>query len=584
MGINKGRSIVFTTTKQKSIPTNYLTHHLRWLYPSFGIIAILLIGLACDKYMGIESSNWPSVEQWATHEIMLLADADYAQPYETVEVAVVFSNEKGDTLRRPAFWDGEKVWKVRFAPPDTGSLWHWVSESNQPKDAGLQAQRGGLRSVPSHSENTLFQHGLLKMSVGKRSVVHADGHPFLLVADTPWAIPFRATQDQVEHYATDRQQKGFNAALLMSLQPDMKAEGPVGRNTIGGFERAFLDLSEGHIKQLQPAYFQYLDSLVAILLEHEIVPVWQPVFHGFGWKGLDVLGNVIEPSEYVRYVRYLLARYGSYPAFWLIAGDNGGRDPGVKEAGEFLQMTDAYQQPTGLHYNPCDDYMAAWAVENPLKHCMHFNQSFQAADWLDFQWAQTGHESKHQYHKVSRMYDNVPTKAVANGEPTYEGMNDGQNGLGWWQGEEAWMQLMSGGSMGVVYGAASLWQWKITADETGWTSWAQQAASWQEAMEMEGATYVGLLGKILGQLPTTDIEKRTEWASNGHPLLAKKGLLYLSYLNQGGAVQIWDLPAGLSWQWINPKNGTVVEQGVTQRDQLFTAPSREPWVLICKKV
>ncbi len=31
-----------------------------------------------------------------------------------------------------------------------------------------------------------------------------EGKSFLVVADTPWAIPFRATLDQVAEYAEDR--------------------------------------------------------------------------------------------------------------------------------------------------------------------------------------------------------------------------------------------------------------------------------------------------------------------------------------------------------------------------------------------
>ncbi len=89
----------------------------------------------------------------------------------------------------------------------------------------------------------------------------------------------------------------------------------------------------------------------------------------------------------MRYCRYLLARYGSRPAIWLIAADSGGRDPGVPEAGALLEAEDAYAQPTSLHYNSCDNYVAEWTVDNPRKHCLHYNGSFQEADWLDFQWA-----------------------------------------------------------------------------------------------------------------------------------------------------------------------------------------------------
>ena len=391
----------------------------------------------------------------------------------------------------------------------------------------------------------------------------------------------------------DRQQKGYNTALLMSLQPDMEAEGPDARNTIEGFARAFDDLKDGHINDLQVDYFHTLDTIVSILLDHEIVPVFQPVFHGYGWKGKNVLGNYVDPQEYVRYCKYLLARYGSQPAFWLLAGDNGGRDPGVKESGEMMEQWDAYQQPTGLHYNPCDDYIAEWAVDNPIKHCEHYNKTYQSEPWLDFQWAQTGHGSEHLYHKVERMYNNKPTKAVANGEPTYEGMNNGKNGLGWWQGEEAWMQLMSGGTMGVVYGAATVWQWKITPDEPGWPAWTDQNTSWKEGLEMEGSKYVGLVRRAFEGYDFTDMEKRPDLTNNRHPLLAKEGIFYISYLNEGGQIAIQNLPkptrsdnqtgGGLKYKWYNPKTGTFIKEGFTDDRNVFSSPDNNPWVLIIGK-
>ncbi len=94
----------------------------------------------------------------------------------------------------------------------------------------------------------------------------------MLVGDTPWALPWRATEEQVRVYAADRQAKGFNAALLMSVQPDMHARGPRDRTADEGFDVGFEDLQDGHLNVLNPAYFQYVDRLLAILVEHEIVP------------------------------------------------------------------------------------------------------------------------------------------------------------------------------------------------------------------------------------------------------------------------------------------------------------------------
>ena len=58
------------------------------------------------------------------------------------------------------------------------------------------------------------------------------------------------------------------------------------------------------------------------------------------------------------------------------------------------------------------------------------------------------------------MWEKQPAKAIANGEPTYENIGAPGRAAGWWQGHEAWNNLTAGGTMGVVYGAGSLWQWR----------------------------------------------------------------------------------------------------------------------------
>jgi hypothetical protein len=120
------------------------------------------------------------------------------------------------------------------------------------------------------------------MSRGHRSLVHPDDAPALLIADTAWALPWRATPDQVAVYAKDRQAKGFNATLLMTVQPDMRATGPRDRTADEGFDVGFEDLPKGHLTRLNPDYFRRFDVLVEILRAHGIAPVLQPVFFGFG--------------------------------------------------------------------------------------------------------------------------------------------------------------------------------------------------------------------------------------------------------------------------------------------------------------
>ncbi|MEO0731795.1 MAG: DUF4038 domain-containing protein, partial [Bacteroidota bacterium] len=515
-----------------------------------------------------------AVEVNTVHEITLTATEALANPYTNVTVLARFTNEAGAVIRRPAFWDGGRTWKIRFTASEAEQTWTYVTAATPATDPGLHGQTGQLLITAGRARNDL-----LTVSPGRRNLVRQDGRPFLLTADTPWAMPFRATHEQVHLYAEKRRRQGFNAALLMVLQPDTKAEGPDARNTDQGFRRGFRDLADGHLNELDPAYFQYLDSMVHTLRENRIVPVYQPLFHGFGWKGLDVLGNTVIPEEYVRFCRYLLARYGASPAIWLIAADNGGRDPGVREAGEMLEAEDAYGQPTGLHYSPCDDYLADWAKNNPLKHCEHYNKTFQTATWLDFQWAQSGHNGQHDYTKVAAMYDNLPVKAVANGEPTYEGMNAGKNGLGSWQGEEAWGQFFSGGTMGVVYGAASLWQWKVSPDEAGWTAWSSNDLSWREALFQPGADYVGRLARTLSPYDLTDLTKLPPNAGQSFPHLVRPGEIYLAYLPQGGQASFAEVPTELTAIWASTVHGQKL-LARPDAQETYVAPNREGWVLI----
>ncbi len=520
----------------------------------------------------------PEVEQWTSYELQFESEKNYDNPYTEVDCWICFTNEQGDSLLRPAFWDAGSTWKVRFTPPTSGQEWSWTSHASV-KDAGLNGQSGKLRSVAYKGQNKLLKKGLLRMSPGKRNVIHADGSPFLIVGDTPWSIPFRATPDQVKIYAADRKAKGFNTVLLISLQPDKFAQGPEARNTEQGFDRAFEDLRQGELKRLKPDYFQTFDSIVDILIEHELTPVFAPFAHGYGWKGETAIGTEASAEEYVRYCKYLLARYGSRPALWLINLDGHPiHAQGVKPAGEALEQWDAYGQPVGLHYSPFDDYMATWA-KGDSNCCFHYNRVYQKETWLDFQWAQTGHDGKHLYHKVERMYDEKPTKAVMNGESTYEGMGGGKNGLGWWQGEDAWMQLMHGGSMGVVYGAACLWQWKITAQEAGWPEWTNAPLSWREALDLEGSRYVAFISKAFQGFDFSDMERRWDLAEGGKPLLAKPGIFYISFLEQGGTISIKDIPATLPYRWFDPKTGNFVEGGARNNGH-FKAPNENPWVLI----
>jgi hypothetical protein len=481
---------------------------------------------------------------WREVEITLTATTDIPDAYTTVEVWADFTHDDGRTLRRPAFFDGGRTWRVRFASPASECTWRWTSGASVADD-GLHGVSGTVEVSGGPGDNRFHRHGFWRMSPAGRSLVHADGTPAIMVADTAWGLPWRATEEQVRLYAADRHAKGFNAVLLMSVQPDMGASGPRDRQADQGFDVGFEDLPTGHINALNPAYFQYLDRLVDILVEHEIVPAFQPVFQGFGWKGLGVAGTVVPPQEYARYCRYLVARYGARPAIYLVGADGSGEEPQIAAGGAEVHAWDCYAQPTGIHYRP---------------HA--HNRAHQDADWLDFQWCQTGHGGEHVPERVADMWRNTPIKAVANGEPTYERTRTDTIAPGWWQGHEAWSNLCAGGTMGVVYGAANIWQWKLHADEPGHAPYFLAASGgWRDSLHFEGSSYVGLVSKILQGLPTTDME--SDWETFVSPRgLRVPGRLHIVYQENGGILRAQredDLP--MNYRIVDPRTGDVLATG-----------------------
>jgi hypothetical protein len=500
---------------------------------------------------------------WQPIELTLRAARAHAEPYSGVDCWVEFVHDNGTRIKRPAFWDGDRTWRVRFAAPFGGGVWRWRSAANVADD-GFNAQAGAFEVAAATAPGRFATHGFLRMSPGGRNVIHADGRPFLLAADTAWALPWRATEAECEIYAAKRQSQGFNAVLLMTVQPDMRATGPRDRTQPYGFDVGFEDLPEGRLTRLNPAYFKQFDRLVAILLAHEIVPVYQPVFHGYGWKGLSVAGPVVPGEEYARYCRYLVARFGAQPAIWLVGGDGHGLHPQINDAGHAIEHWDDYAHPTGIHYCPHAE-----------------NRAWQEQPWLDFQWCQTGHNGEHVQERVADMWRNTPLKAIANGEPTYENIGRMGKSAGWWQGHEAWSNLCAGGTMGVVYGAGSLWQWRH-ADEPGHEAWAHAPnASWRDALDFEGANYIGVLRRLFDDLPFADMQPNWTW-TYGRRSLSVPGKLYVTYLFDGGVVKFLNPHVPPRYRVFDARTGAQLSAGSWSPDNdTVETPPGVPCVVIC---
>ena len=252
------------------------------------LLTLCTFYISANSHAGSDAHS--TCPQWAEVEIPFHISLDSETPYLESVGHVEFTHESGERLIRPLFWDGDDVFKVRFASTEDRGNWNWELKLESSLSA-KGAMNGTLRSIPAAGNSVFDKHGFWHIAKHSRQIEYSDGRFVVMVADTAWALPWRATLEEAEVYAKNRQKEGFNATLLMTIQPDKKAVGPRDRLHEQGFAVAFEDLPTGHINDLNPEYFQYLDQLVKILREHEIVPVFQPVFHGYrlerigyGWQ------------------------------------------------------------------------------------------------------------------------------------------------------------------------------------------------------------------------------------------------------------------------------------------------------------
>lgn len=95
-----------------------------------------------------------TVGRWQLHEITLLSDRGYDNPFTDVELRARFTSPSGEVTEVAGFHDGDgrggqgDVWRVRFMAETLGA-WRWRTVASDPDNAGLHGRAGWFEVVPS---------------------------------------------------------------------------------------------------------------------------------------------------------------------------------------------------------------------------------------------------------------------------------------------------------------------------------------------------------------------------------------------------------------------------------------------------
>jgi hypothetical protein len=515
--------------------------------------------------------------EWAFH-----SGKRYGDPFNEIELDVIFKTPSGAEDRVPAFWAGESAWRVRYAPPAPGR-YSYRTVSTDTANADLHNRTGAFSVEPYSGANPLYRHGPLRVASDQRHLDHADGTPFFWLGDTWWmSLSKRLTwPDGFQTLAADRIHKGFTLVQIVAgLYPDMEPYDERGANEAGyPWQRDY--------SSINPAYFDAADSRISHLADHGlvacIVGAWGYFLPRMGIRKMK------------QHWRYLIARWGAYPTVWCLAGEGTmpyylsktpkedalAQKQGWTEIARYVKATDPLRRPITIH----PSRSSRDSVEEP--------------GVIDIDMLQTGHDDRksvpNTIESVNRSLAAAPKMPVLVGEVCYEGIQEASR-------EEVqrfmfWSCILSG-TAGHTYGANGIWQVNTREKPYGLSphGHAWGGPGWEDAYQLPGSRQVGLGKSLLTRYSWWRLEPKPElvephWTAQDYwrPFAARiPGEAVIAYSPTAWkALTFSGLEAGGSYRafLFNPSDGSEMLWGKIQADAsgIWKAPEFpiiRDWVVV----
>jgi hypothetical protein len=470
-----------------------------WSLPSpHRVLALLFWWAMCSS----QAANY-ATEANVMVEIPLEAKRSYTDPFNELNVDVVFTDPKGRELQVPAFWAGGKSWKVRYASPLVGKH-QFVSKCSNPNDEGVHDLKGTVEIKPYTGDNPLYRCGALRVAADRHHFEHSDGTPFFWLGDTWWMGLCHRLRwpEEFALLTADRKEKGFTVVQIVAgLYPDMPPFDPRGANE-AGFPW------ETNYARIRPEYFDAADRRLKHLVDSGITPCLVGAWGFFlPWLG-------VPKAE--QHWRYLIARYGALPVIWCVAGesnlpyylvknfpyDDREQVKGWTEVARYVRRTDPFHRLITIHPTGLNRLSARNGVED--------------VSVLDIDILQTPHGESETFaptvRNVRASYFDKPLMPVIDGEASYEMFMDKTPPD--WPRAMFWICMLNGAA-GHTYGANGIWQCNRRDQPHGASPLGSMYGkiSWDEAMHLAGSRHVSLGKRLLEEYEWRRFTPHPEWAT-----------------------------------------------------------------------
>jgi len=556
------------------------------------------------------------VTQWQPVELFFEASQDFA--WSDYPLVVTFEHPAtAMELQVDAFWDGGRVWRVRFAPSVPGQ-WSWRSTSQDPV---LDGQTGDLAVIAPTAEQLLQNanfEGHLRVSADGVRLERASGDPFFWLGDTAWW--FNSTRCPLEasastgglscaDYFDDRVAKGFTVLGLEMFDIHNANEGGFPFPCNSGDGRG-----NGNYTCLNPDHFRQLDRRMELIWERGLVS-----YANVSWLVGQLPNDGTSPGWAMNLGRYVMARYGWLPQVFSLSGEYqyGYDEFGVEwtfsdwnNYGTVIARSNAHDHPLTVH--PSSSF--EWEFSHPGAGRQSSAGEFHDTAWLDVNSIQSGHDVDRLQHNPQRVTENaalLPRKPVLHAEGFYLENADRRTPptdaqLRW----QAYVPLLNG-AFGHIYGAVGIWNMYAGGSAEDYPQLRDEAfvRVWWDVMAHPSSTQVGLsrafYEDVVGEW--WELVPRRGWLSTPgidyvdgrtDPHLAAVGdgselvAFFGEWLAADDEVVATDVSlAARSWSvtWFDPRTGVVADGGFVSADaagalRLPNRPAGGDWALVLTEV
>lgn len=556
-----------------------------------------------------------STEKWIAIDLSFNTTKSYCdlEQFYVIMDAVFTNRDSKKTYTIPCFWDGESVFKARFAPTELG-IWDYVTKCQS--DDSLNGISGIVECKEYTGDLKLYKHGFIKSVLGTKYFVYDDGTPFFFLGDTHWNMFTEEFDEAGDHAVGIETDSHFKYIVQKRIAQGFNV---YQSEPLGGFK---LDngFNEGSLKEFQHAdkYFKYLadNGITHTNAQFFFCTRITEEFFNDGNK-LEILA------------RYWCARYAAYPVMWTLAQEcdndmydehhpgktwwNYANNPWVTVA-EFMHKYDAYNHPLSGHqesaiwttitgegaYFPkkSNGGRSVFADDDVSERCGH--------DWWATQWKHPVYRPPHAL--SAKEYWNSPKVAI-NYEDFYASFWTNDFGAR----SRAWISILSG-LFGYGYGATDIWlykgSWEMDRDAIrmdGYSTITKEEKNmpWSQSVELPSAYQVGYMKAFFESFKwwtlVPDFDNKVSFCPEADDTLYAcatiDNSLYVIYLystdKNSGIVGNMDADAEYTLSWYNPRTNEYLESQKIKADitdsngkpayKLEERPDENDWIALIKK-